>query len=146
MYTRSERVINFAKSNNPNIGPGSYQKSEEYENTKTQGYAPFSSLQPRLSIFTDGANNPSPNEYNTAPIPLDRTGRVVPFSRSNRFSYPKFASPGPASYNIRQKIGREIEKLGPKIGHLAMNNVGYGYTPKIDYVAISDMVKDNEKK
>jgi len=145
MYTRSERVINFAKNNNPNIGPGTYQKTEEYENTKTQGYAPFSSLQPRLTLFNEAGSNPSPNEYNTAPIPLDRAGRVVPFGRSNRFSYPKYVSPGPATYNVRQKIGSEIEKIGPKIGRLAMNNVGYGYTPRIDYVALSDMVKDNEE-
>jgi len=26
-----------------------------------------------------------------------------------------------------------------------MNNVGYGYTPKIDYVTLSDMIKDNEE-
>ncbi|ORX77929.1 hypothetical protein BCR32DRAFT_295311 [Anaeromyces robustus] len=146
MYTRSERIINFAKNNNPNIGPGTYQKTEEYENAKTQGFAPFSSLQPRLSLFSDSANNPSPNEYNTAPIPLDRAGRVVPFGRSSRFTNPKNISPGPATYNIRQKIGSEIEKLGPKLGKLTMNtNVGYGYTPEIDYKPISDMVKDNEE-
>eukprot|EP00833_Pecoramyces_ruminatium_P017810 jgi/Orpsp1_1/1191842/evm.model.d7180000088897.1 len=152
MYTRSERVINFVKNDNPNIGPGTYQKIEEYDKTKLQKEekqrnAPFSSRQPRISLFNEIAeNNPSPNEYNTAPIPIDQTGRVVPFGRSNRFTNPKYTSPGPATYNIRQKIGNEIEKLGPKIGRLAMNaNLGYGYTPSIDYIPVSDMVKDNEE-
>jgi hypothetical protein len=147
MYSRSERVINFVTSDNPNIGPTSYQKTEEFENSKTQGFAPFSSLQPRITLFNEsGVNNPSPNEYNTAPIPINKTGRIVPFGRSCRFKNPKNISPGPATYNIRQKIGNEIEKSGPKIGHLAMNsNMGYGYTPKIDYIPISEMIKDNEE-
>ncbi|ORX45947.1 hypothetical protein BCR36DRAFT_414260 [Piromyces finnis] len=153
MYSRSERNINFAKNSNPNIGPGTYQNTDDYEKPKNKGYASFNSLQPRISIFMEASSitNPSPNEYNTAPVPIDKAGRVVPFGRTNRFSYPKYVSPGPASYNIRQKIGNEkkelyIEKIGPKIGRLTMNsNVGYGYTPKIDYISVSEMVKDNNE-
>jgi len=151
MYTRSERLINFVKNDNPDIGPSTYQKIEEYDKTKCQieerqRNAPFSSRQPRLSLFNEIQENPSPNEYNTSPIPINQIGRVVPFSRSNRFSNPKYSSPGPATYNVRQKIGYEVEKSGPKIGRLAMNsNMGYGYTPKIDYIPEPELFKDNKE-
>jgi len=38
MYTRSERNINFAKNGNPNIGPGTYQNYDDFDNPKNQGY------------------------------------------------------------------------------------------------------------
>lgn len=61
MYSRAERVT-VQGSSNAHLGPGCYENQREI--SRVPGYAPFSSLAPKVSFFEECVKSgPAPGSY-----------------------------------------------------------------------------------
>ncbi|KAJ3126312.1 Sperm-tail PG-rich repeat-containing protein 2 [Nowakowskiella sp. JEL0407] len=111
MYSRAERQFFDSKllHANPNLGPGCYTADEPAlyagKILGEDGYAPFSSLAPRISTFDQLIQpGPAPGNYD---IPLEiisfqniEKGAIFGKSQAERFEKISSITPGPGKYEI----------------------------------------------
>ncbi|KAI9326042.1 hypothetical protein DFJ73DRAFT_954905 [Zopfochytrium polystomum] len=119
MYSRAIRKFlePSADHANPNLGPGCYTSDEATliagKSLNESGFAPFSSIAPRVSYFDEIVNTgPAPGAYDPPPT-LDlysthhATDRASLFgkSRAPRFKAAVSKTPGPGSYVVPGTVG-----------------------------------------
>ncbi|KAJ3303471.1 Sperm-tail PG-rich repeat-containing protein 2 [Kappamyces sp. JEL0829] len=120
MYSRSERkFLNPEKDQaNPNLGPGCYTRDETVllagKVYGSNGYAPFSSLAPRISVFEQQVTKgPPPGNYDLS-FGLDLThktegGSLFGRSKTQRFKNSATSAPGPGAYVIPSSLHKAKE-------------------------------------
>lgn len=113
MYSRSVRKFLQPSHDhaNPNLGPGCYTADETTliagKSLNETGFAPFSSLAPRVTYFEENATvGPAPGAYDP-PAYLNSTSRhttnratLFGKSRAPRFRQPVSKTPGPGTYVV----------------------------------------------
>ena len=109
MYSRAERnfLISDSSRQNPQLGPGSYTHKEPQ--FTQQGYAPFSSLAPRMSCFDDTVHGPAPGAYDAPTAILSRSS-LFGRSKASRFDLKSDHYPGPSSYTLPSSLHLKKKK------------------------------------
>lgn len=107
MYSRAERkFLNPEKDQaNPLLGPGCYTPSDTILITGParqygkNGYAPFSSLAPRVSFFEQGVSKgPPPGNYELSLSAVSKVSALFGRSKDVRFKNNNNTTPGPGAY------------------------------------------------
>ena len=110
MYDRAERfLLNANKNTSSDVGPGSYDV-EEFKSNACEGYAPFSSLNPResfLAIKDDENAFPGPGSYEPEMIYDHIKGASSLGNASKRFDTKYNETPGPGKYEILRSINKK---------------------------------------
>lgn len=115
MYSRAARTFLQPDKDkaNPNLGPGCYTRNEDVaipgKPNAAVGYAPFSSLSPRISYFDHIiSSGPPPGSYESTlgDTMTHRTEGAAIFGRSKtrRFENNTTEAPGPDAYRIPSTI------------------------------------------
>ncbi|PIK59902.1 putative sperm-tail PG-rich repeat-containing protein 2 [Apostichopus japonicus] len=116
MYDRAPRVLTTGiESTGAGVGPGTYDAvAVPHTRIKADGYAPFSSMNPRetfLTVQDSVIAAPGPGQYD----PLNPQDRVVGgkslANKSKRFDPVSSKTPGPGTYNL-SKQSDWIKKTG----------------------------------
>ncbi|KAJ3413396.1 Sperm-tail PG-rich repeat-containing protein 2 [Chytridiales sp. JEL 0842] len=136
MYSRAPRKFLTPDQDhaNPNLGPGCYTADEPTliagKALGEEGYAPFSSLAPRVSIFDETSHpGPAPGAYNPPPqasfsFSQSSTHGAALFgkSRAPRFKKIVHKTPGPGAYAVPETIGRKENKRNHVDGGLGFSS------------------------